>query len=359
MTNRTNRLASLDILRGFDLFLLLFLQPVLVEIHSVWSSPWFDSVMYQFNHEVWEGFRCWDMVMPLFLFMVGASMPFSFAHYRTEPGSRKPLYKRIARRFGLLFLFGMIVQGNLLGLDVDRLYIYNNTLQAIAVGYLIAAVILLNCSVVWQVIWTVLLMVVYSVPMALFGDWSVDGNFAYAVDKLIIGNFRGDVTYTWIWSSLTFGATVMFGALAGNLMKNGRQLPRKRIAAILMISGITLTALAMALSAIEPIIKHLWTSSMCMFAAGISIMLMAVFYWWIDVRGNSFGLNWLKIYGMNPITAYVIGEVINFRSIVASVSYGLQPYLGPWYAVWLTFGNFLILFFILRAMYKHKVFLKL
>ena len=71
------------------------------------------------------------------------------------------------------------------------------------------------------------------------------------------------------------------------------------------------------------------------------------------------GLGWLKIYGMNPITAYVLGEVINFRSIVSSVSYGLAPYLGPYYGAWLTFGNFLILFLILRAMYRNRIFLKL
>ncbi|MDE6366421.1 MAG: DUF5009 domain-containing protein [Muribaculaceae bacterium] len=359
ITPNSNRLASLDILRGFDLFMLLFLQPVLVSVSRVYSAPWFDSVMYQLDHEPWEGFRCWDLVMPLFLFMVGAAMPFSFAKYRTDKGARGDVYKRIARRVALLFLFGMIVQGNLLGFDFGHLYLYSNTLQAIAMGYLISAIILLNCSVRMQVVWTFLLMVIYSVPMALFGDWSVEGNFAYIVDQSIYGRFHGDPAYTWLWSSLTFGSTVMFGALAGQLMRNTRRLPRTRIAALLAAGAIALIALGLLLSLVEPIIKHIWTSSMTLYASGLCMLLMALTYWWVDAMGHSRGLNWLKIYGMNPITAYILGEVINFRSIVHSVSYGLQPHLADWYPVWLTFGNFFILFLLLRFMYKHKIFLKI
>lgn len=70
-------------------------------------------------------------------------------------------------------------------------------------------------------------------------------------------------------------------------------------------------------------------------------------------------LNWLKIYGMNSITAYMLGEVVNFRCVAASVSYGLERYLGDYYPVWLSFVNYLIVFLILRMMYKHRIFLKI
>lgn len=359
MTNQSHRLASLDILRGFDLFLLLFLQPILVSISRAYSSPWYDAVMHQLDHEIWQGFRLWDLVMPLFLFMTGAAMPFSFSKYRSQPNARSAIYRRILRRVLLLFVAGMIVQGNLLAFSLDSLKIYNNTLQAIAAGYLIAAVILLNLSPKWQILATALLMIIYSIPMALLGDFNHGSSFAFNVDAIILGNFRGDLTYTWVWSSLNFGATVMFGALAGTLMKNPRNLPRTKIAAILVATGCILSILGLALNHIEPIIKRLWTSSMTIYSAGLCYILMALFYWWIDVLGHSRGLNWLKIYGMNAITAYVIGEVINFRSIVQSISYGLQPLLADFYPAWLTFGNALILFLILRYMHKHQIFLKI
>lgn len=357
INDTSRRLASLDILRGFDLFLLVFLQPVVVAIGRVADCGWLNAVLYQLDHEVWEGLRAWDMVMPLFLFMVGTSMPFSFAKYSGMPG-HGPVYRRIARRVVLLFLFGMIVQGNLLGFDPHHIYIYTNTLQAIAIGYLIAAMIMLHCGVRAQIAWTAALLLIYWIPMKFCGDYTLEGNWAYAVDKAVIGRFRGDVTYTWVWSSLTFGATVMLGSFAGQIMKQAGS--RRTRAAVLMTAiGAALIAAGLLWSIEMPIIKRLWTSSMTLLTGGICFWLMALSYYLIDCRGLSRGLGWLKIYGMNPITAYVLGEVINFRSIVSSVSYGLAPYLGPYYGAWLTFGNFLILFLILRAMYRNRIFLKL
>ena len=119
--NNSIRLASLDILRGFDLFLLVFFQPVFVALARQMNMSFLDSILYQFDHEVWEGFRFWDLVMPLFLFMTGASMPFSLSKYIGTTGSYWPVYRRILKRVFLLFIFGMIVQGNLLGLDATHL----------------------------------------------------------------------------------------------------------------------------------------------------------------------------------------------------------------------------------------------
>lgn len=83
---------------------------------------------------------------------------------------------------------------------------------------------------------------------------------------------------------------------------------------------------------------------------------MGLFYYWIDYKGHTYGLDWLKIYGMNSITAYILGEVVNFRCIAASISYGLEQFLGNYYSVWLSFANYLIVFFILQMMYKHRIF---
>ncbi|MDE7126006.1 MAG: DUF5009 domain-containing protein, partial [Muribaculaceae bacterium] len=295
-----------------------------------------------------------------FLFMVVVSMPFSFGKYRMNSTGGK-VYIRIIRRFCLLFLLGMIVQGNLLAFDPDHIYIYTNTLQAIAVGYLMSALIILNCTVASQVIITLSLLIAYWIPMKFCGDYSMDGNFAYAVDREIIGRFRGDLSYTWIWSSLTFTATVMFGTFAGHIMKQaGCEFVRKCRASVAMIVlGCVLILSGLMWSLEMPIIKRLWTSSMTLFSGGICFVLMAVFYYIIDCRQWSRGFGWLKIYGMNAITAYVLGEIVSFRSIIDSVSYGLVPVLRDYYSVWLTAGNYIILFFILKWMYKSRVFIKL
>ena len=350
----SGRLASLDILRGLDLFLLVFLQPVLVSVLTRIDTPFASSLLYQLDHEVWEGFRFWDLIMPLFLFMAGAAMPFSFAKYRGQPSWG--VYRHILRRFLLLFLMGMVVQGNLLALDPGHVYIYTNTLQAIAAGYLIGAIILLNCNLRWQILITFLLLIAYSLPMSLWGDFSPQGNLANIIDQAVLGPYRGDPSYTWVYTSLVFGVTVMLGVFAGHIMKSAG--PRRlQAAGRLALIGIALVAVAWLWSFETPVIKRIWSGSMTLLSGGYCFLLMALFYYIVDCRGWSVGLNWLKIYGMNAITAYILGEVVSFRSIVQSVSFGLQPYLGDFYPCWLTFGNFLILFLILRAMYRAGVFM--
>lgn len=367
----SNRLASLDILRGFDLFLLVFFQPVFVALGHLIDVPWLNQILYQFDHEEWAGFRFWDLVMPLFLFMTGASMPFSFSKYKSE-SDKGAIYRKILKRVILLFIFGAIVQGNLLGLNPKHIYIYTNTLQAIAVGYFIASLFLLHLSFRSQIIATILLLLLYWVPMTFLGDFTSGGNFAEQVDRLVLGRFRDGVSwnedgswsfapwynYTWVLSSLNFGVTVMLGTFAGRIMKAGKD-NRWRVVQTLAVIGILLVGAGLIWGLQMPIIKRIWSCSMTLFSGGLCFLLMALFYYWIDYKGHSRGLNWLKIYGMNSITAYVLGETINFRCIVSSVSYGLEPYLGTYYPVWLTFGNFLILFFILRFMYKNNLFLKI
>ncbi len=366
------RLASLDILRGFDLFLLVFFQPVFTKLARVLEWEWLEPITRQFAHESWDAsYRMWDMVMPLFLFMAGASMPFAFSKYikdKQEP--RGGLYRRILRRFVLLYLLGGVVQGNFLGLDPNHIYFYSNTLQTIAIGYLVSSILLLHCSLRWQIIVCVILLIIYWIPMTFCGDFTPNGNFAEKVDRLILGRFRDGVHwdkegnwhfsewyhYTWIWSSLNFCVTVMLGTFAGQIMKQIKE--KEKVWKWLAMVGIALLAGGWLWDFQMPINKIIWSSSMVLWAGGWSFLAMALFYYWIDYKGHTYGLNWLKIYGTNSIAAYVLGETISFRSVVTSVSYGLEPYLGEYYSVWVTFGNFFIVFLILRIMYKNNYFLK-
>lgn len=371
MQQSFKRIESLDILRGLDLFLLVFFQPVLMQICARVDAPWVKTIGRWFSHADWEGLHLWDMVMPLFLFMAGASMPFAFSKYRTAE-SKLPIYRKILKRFVILFILGMVVQGNLLGLDPQMFRFYSNTLQAIASGYLIASVLMLHLSLRAQIVATCLLMLIYWIPMHFCGDYTAEGNFAEMVDKAVLGRWRDGVYwdeqgqwhfspwyhYTWVWSSLTFGVTVMLGTFAGQVIKAGSD-NRRFTALRLAVIAFALLVLGYLHSMHAPVNKHLWTTSMTLISGGWCWALMAFFYWLVDVKGWSRGLSWLKIYGTNSIVAYMLGEVVNFRSAVQSVSYGLQPYLQDWYNVWLAFGNYLIIFFILRAMYKARVFVKI
>ena len=366
------RLASLDILRGLDLFLLLAAGPVIHAFLNANPSPAWDGVRHQLSHVSWEGFVLWDIIMPLFMFMSGATIPFSMAKYNdVRPG--KEFYLKLLKRFVLLFFLGWIVQGNLLKFDFKLFHPFANTLQAIAVGYVFAALAFVHFGRRGRWIFGSACFLAYLLAFAVFGHMNLDpqGNIAMVVDKAVLGSHRDGVIwspdgswtwnegyqYTWILSSLNFIVTVMLGCYAGVLLKDRSVRPARR-AVYLAGAGVMMILLGLAMSSWFPIIKKIWSSSMTLYSGGICSLALAITYLVVDVWGLGKGLGWLKYFGMNSIVAYFIGEAVNFSSVSRSFLHGFEHLTGDYYQLVITFGNVLILFLILRYMYRKGVFLK-
>ena len=106
-----SRITSIDALRGADMAALAGGAALLLEIlRAVYGDSLPAGVAAQFTHGGWgEPFTCWDLVMPLFIFIVGASMPFAFAKYKRDGGEhwRRRTAWRVLRRVAVLFLLGM------------------------------------------------------------------------------------------------------------------------------------------------------------------------------------------------------------------------------------------------------------
>lgn len=373
------RLESLDVLRGFDLFCLVVLETVLHPLAHALDSEAFNKFMWCFTHVEWEGFSSWDLVMPLFLFMTGITIPFSLSSVKRDKSlPRLPIYTRIIKRFIILWIFGMICQGNLLGLDPSRIYLYSNTLQTIALGYLVSSILFINLKTSVQIVVSIMLLVIYWALMQFVsvdgygsGDYTTTANFAEWVDRVVLGRFRDAATvsvlgvvefapwynYTWIVSSLNFVVTVMSGMFAGIILKSANFTTNYKFKLLLFI-GVVLVVVGYLLGFVHPIIKKLWTSSMTIYSSGWCYILMALFYWVIDLKGYKKHTQLLKIYGMNSITAYMLTIVVSFSSISQSLFHGLEQYTGSYYPFIIALSNCTIIFLILQYMYKHKIYLK-
>lgn len=370
------RLKSLDVLRGFDLFCLVALGKIVHKLSEATQAPVFDSILPCFNHVHWEGFSSWDLVMPLFMFMSGITIPFALSRYK-ESSDKSLVYKRIAKRVILLWIFGMMCQGNLLALDPNRIYLYSNTLQAIAMGYLISALFFLHTKIRTQIIGAIILLLGYWMMMEFIvignygsGNYSPDGNLAEWIDRVVLGRFRdgaslvnGEVVfsegyrYTWILSSLTFGVTAMSGTFAGYILKYKEWMPQKKLT-YLFIIGASMVAMGWIWGIWHPVIKKIWTSSMVLVSSGYCFLLMALFYYIIDYKGYRKYTGWLKVYGMNSIMAYMLSQCINFTSVSQSIFRGLEQYIGSYYPLLITLSNIAIIYTILWWMYKKKIFLR-
>ena len=154
----SGRVRSIDALRGFDMFCIVGGQDLVLLLTALFAKPLHAVLNAQLSHAEWEGFTGEDLIMPLFLFIVGAAMPFSFARWLETGQSKVRPYLRIIRRVLVLWVLGMVAQGNLLAFDLSKLQVFSNTLQAIAVGYLVAAIVLMHLPLLGQALVTLSLL---------------------------------------------------------------------------------------------------------------------------------------------------------------------------------------------------------
>ena len=356
------------------MFLLLFLGPVLRAMAKVFELS---GLTYQLNHVKWEGFATWDIIMPLFLFLSGITIPFSLAKYKGDLTPGRSFYLKLFKRFCMLFFLGWIVQGNVLLWDWKMFHPYANTLQSIAVGYVVASLLFVHLKVKWQIVAGVALFAGYWIAFACTGmNLDPQENIAMLIDKAVLGSHRDGVAwavdsevwtadgpwrfrrgyqYTWILSSLNFVVMVLMGCFAGQILRL-QKFQKDRRALVIAGVGLLLVAVGLLLDPVFPIIKKIWSSSFTLYSGGLCFLLTALTYYIVDVRGWGKCLSWLKIYGMNAILAYCVGEIVNFTSVSASVLVGFEGMAC--YPILIAFFNASILFAILWIMYKNKIFLK-
>lgn len=378
------RLESLDALRGFDLFVLTMLGPVM----HAWLGHHPNGAWHiaHWTHVPWAGFLAWDLVMPLFMFMAGVSIPFAMAKYvganATLP--RSHALWRILRRVIILWILGCAAQGNLLAFDAGAFKPLSNTLQAIAIGYAGAALAFLFLNLKKQIALAGALLVAFTAGCLLFGEWQTAGtspwarelNFPATLDKLLLGRWRdcasvaadGRVVFpgyydtAWIWCSLTFVVTVMSGVFTGILLKNKTFSPARKFWS-LIVAGTALVALGwLGHAAGLPVIKRIWTGTFTLVSSGYCVLLMAAFYGAVDWLGCKRWAGWLKIIGMNSILAYMLSPevgLINFNGISRPLLGGLLCACDvARLEIFFAAGNAAVLFLILWLCYRAKIFLK-
>ena len=91
------RLMSLDTLRGFDMFFIMGLSGLIVNLCALFPGGFSEMLSEQMSHVSWNGLRHHDTIFPLFLFLAGVSFPFSYAKQLDAGASRGAIYWKIIR----------------------------------------------------------------------------------------------------------------------------------------------------------------------------------------------------------------------------------------------------------------------
>jgi predicted acyltransferase len=359
----TSRLDSLDALRGFDMFWIIGGGAMVEGLAKAVNVPALNAIVPQLEHVRWEGLHFWDVIWPLFMFIVGVSIAFSTARRRAAGTSRRSIYLHAARRAAILFVLGMIAQGNLLAWDLSKLWPCYSVLHGIAAGYLIAVAVTLEFRVKTQILITAAFLLLYwallmlvPVPGVGAGVLTPTGNMATWIDRLVLGRFHHGEN-TWFVTYLGFASSVLLGVMAGHVLISPRTAAAKL--RLLASAGAGCLATGLVWSLALPIIKLLWTSSFVLVAGGFSFLALALFYWIVDVR------NWrgwafpFRVIGMNPIVAYMAMMLVDLRSIGKIFVGSLLPRVGRWDSLLSEGAAFLALWLFLYWMYRTRSFVKI
>jgi predicted acyltransferase len=365
--NLTDRLASLDVLRGFDMLWITGGSALILALAKSTQWGWLQVIGDQMEHANWEGFHFYDLIFPLFMFISGVAIPFAIAGKIEKGTPRKVLLKKIIQRGVVLVLLGILYNGALeRGFANLR---YASVLGQIGLGYMFAAMInLYTRSLKIRTLWLIGILGVIAflqlaVPVPGYGAGliSADGGVNAWIDRMLLPGKLYGTTYDpegllCIVSAIT---VTLMGSLAGGILRDGNP-ANKRKALILAISGAVLVTIALLLSPVYPIVKKAWTVPFDLLTAGISAMLLSLFYFLIDVRKWVNGLisyKWLffKVIGMNSITIYLGSRIVNFNNLSRFFTGWLVSPLGDWI---LPLGTIAIEWILLYYLFKKKIFLR-
>ena len=313
MTSPSNRLISLDALRGFTIAAM-----ILVNFPGNW-----DHVYAPLRHSDWNGLTPTDVIAPFFLVIVGVSIAIAYTKRLQKGVLKGAMYKKIIIRSFKIFAVGIFL--NLIP-DFDFADLrWTGTLPRIAIVFLACALIFLN--VTWQSqVWIgVITLVVYWLAMTLiptpgYGKVMLEpgANLAAWIDsKYLPGKmWQGTWDPEGILSTFPSIVSGITGMLAGVLLIGNKSKEMKVI--LLMVIGFFMTFAGYLWGLTFPVNENIWTSSFVLVTSGIAYMALGAFYFLVDMQGYTYGTKPGIIYGANAITAYVLGDVL------ALIFYGLK-----------------------------------
>ncbi len=359
----SGRILSIDALRGFDMFWIIGGSTVVALLLRMTGTPFGDAVASQFTHSEWNGFTFEDLIFPLFLFIVGLSIPLSLDKRLGRGESRDRLLLHIATRALILYFLGMIISAKLVpsfgGLR------YTGVLHRIAACYFLASVIVLNTRTRGRIIWFAGILAGYWAAMMLIpvpgygpGVLTPEGSLASWFDRSFLpGTLRHELyDNEGILSTFPAVATTLMGVLASGWLSSGASPGRK--AAGLFAAGAGFLALGALWDIAFPVNKLLWTSSFVLFAGGWSLLLLGVFYWLVDVRGYRAWAFPFMVVGANSIAIYWANMMFDFGLVVTVFSYEFASHLGAWKSLYLASGALAVKWLFLYMLYRKRIFLK-
>lgn len=366
---KPERLVSLDALRGFDMFWIMGGENIIHALAQLTNWALFIWLGTQMEHVEWNGFRFYDNIFPLFLFIAGVTMPFSMKRRMERGDSNAKLYGHIIFR-GLMLVFLGLIYNGLLRFNFEHQR-YASVLGRIGLAWMFAAIIFINTKTVRsQFIWFAGILLAYWAAMMLIpvpgygaGVLTKEGSLAGYIDRMLLPGrlYLGVHDPEGIFSTIPAIGTALMGVLTGHFLKFSKigLVPMKK-GVYIFVAGLLSIGLGWLWDLSFPVNKNLWTSSFVLVAGGWSLVYLSIFYMIIDVWKFRKWAFFFIVIGLNPITIYLAQNgMINFES-TTRYFFGGMVKLTPelWQNVLLGVLYVGVSWLFLYFLYKKKIFLK-
>lgn len=359
----SNRLTSVDTLRGFTMFFIIGGERIFTSFYQVWPNTITEAVAKNMEHAGWKGFYFYDQIFPLFLFLVGLLIPTVILRSKEKGKSNKEIFFHISKRTIVLILLGLCNYG-LLRFDWPAMR-WSSVLGRIGICYFFASLLVLHTN--WRVQLYIILAILIGywaavkfIPVPGYGPgvFTPEGCLTTWVDQKIMPGTLGLGIYDrqGVLSTFTALASTLIGVLAGHWLRTNRSENQKTLGFI--VAGIILLTAGWIWGQFFFISRNVWTSSFVLYTSGWSFLAMALFYWIIDVKGFKKWTFFLVVIGMNAVTIWVGQRFIDFKFTSDALFLGMSKYFGILQPVFLAVTLLMIKWLFLWFLYRKKIFLK-
>jgi|SRR5665648_10373 len=358
------RLLSLDALRGFDMFWITgggFLVTVLAKYSG---AGWLRTVADQMEHVPWAGFHFEDLIFPLFMFISGVAIPFALVSKLERKVPKRELAIKALKRVLTLVFLGLIYNGVFSnGFENPR---FASVLAQIGLAYYGAAMIVIYTKSFKQRLYWLggilgviaVIQLLIPVPGIGAGVLTPEGCINGYIDRMFLPGrlYGGSFDPEGLLCIVSAVSVTLMGSVAGHFLRDKTTNDKKKLNTLFSV-GASAIILALLLSTFYPLIKACWTSSFNLLTGGIGFLLMASFYYIIDVKGWKKWSFFFRVIGMNSIFIYLLYDMVDVGAI--------SKYLFGWTVLWGDFGQIvsiaggiMLVWSLLYYMYKKNIFLR-
>jgi len=394
----SRRLMSLDVLRGFDMFWIVGGGAMVSALGQAAEGTLLGAIRQQLTHVEWAGFRFYDMIFPLFVFIAGVSSVFSLAKAKAAGGVGTAM-QRVLMRGLLLFVLGVFYSGGIKdGWEGVR---WLGVLQRIALSYTGASLLFLLLPVralaaVWVAVllgyWGIVaglpvkdirlertamqalmettgqtnaLILYQSVTNTVTGRAEPGYNYVNHFDfRFLPGRlYDGYSDPEGILSTIPAVMTCLLGVFAGLFLRK-ENLPPGGKSLYLGLAGVVLVLAGVGWGTVFPVVKKLWTSSFVLMAGGWSLILLAAFHQVVDVWRIRWWCAPFQWIGMNALTIYIAANLLGtnggWQGIAARFVGGpVAGMFGAYGKAFVAVAGLGVMLTFARFLYRRGIFLRL